>query len=42
MSELLETVEIEPTGTARASVVWDTPWGPEKMSEAARLQLGLF
>jgi FeS assembly SUF system protein len=22
-------------------LVWDPPWGPEKMSEAARLQLGM-
>jgi len=28
--------------SARATVVWDPPWTPEKMSEAARLQLGLF
>jgi FeS assembly SUF system protein len=28
--------------SAKAEVVWDPPWGPEKMSEAARLQLGLF
>ncbi len=28
--------------TALVSVVWDPPWGPEKMSEGARLQLGLF
>jgi len=27
---------------ATATVVWDPPWGPEKMSEGARLQLGLF
>ena len=28
--------------SARVNIVWDPPWGPEKMSEAARLQLGLF
>ena len=29
----IKSVEIE--------MVWDPPWGPEKMSEAARRQLGL-
>ena len=23
-------------------LVWDPPWGPEVMSEAARLELGIF
>ena len=23
-------------------LVWDPPWGPDRMSEAARLQLGMF
>jgi FeS assembly SUF system protein len=27
---------------ARVEVVWDPPWDPTKMSEAARLQLGMF
>jgi FeS assembly SUF system protein len=27
---------------ARVEVVWDPPWTPERMSEAARLQLGMF
>ncbi len=27
---------------ARVDVVWDPAWGPEKMSEAARLQLNMF
>ena len=26
---------------AQVEVVWDPPWSPEKMSEAARLQLNL-
>lgn len=26
---------------AKVEVVWDPPWTPERMSEAARLQLGL-
>ncbi len=28
--------------SARVELVWDPPWSPEMMSEAARLQLGLF
>ncbi|MFI4936896.1 MAG: hypothetical protein ACHQJ6_00115 [Candidatus Berkiellales bacterium] len=31
---LLEDITIE--------MVWDPPWTPERMSEAARLQLGLM
>lgn len=27
---------------AKVEVVWDPPWTPEKMSEAARLQLGMM
>lgn len=27
--------------SCHVEVVWDPPWSPEKMSEAARLQLGL-
>lgn len=26
----------------RVDVVWDPPWTPERMSEAARLELGFF
>jgi FeS assembly SUF system protein len=26
---------------ARVSVTWDPPWNPSKMSEAARLELGM-
>lgn len=28
--------------TALVEVVWDPPWTPDKMSEAAKLQLGIF
>lgn len=28
--------------TANVEVVWDPPWDPSKMTEAARLQLGMF
>ena len=27
---------------SKVNVVWDPPWTPEKMTEAARLQLGLI
>lgn len=27
---------------AKVEVVWDPPWTPEKMSEAAKLQLGMM
>ncbi|HQR42030.1 MAG TPA: SUF system Fe-S cluster assembly protein [Gemmatales bacterium] len=28
--------------SARVQLVWDPPWGKERMSEAARLELGFF
>jgi len=28
--------------SARVDVVWDPPWDPEMMTEAAKLQLGMF
>jgi len=28
--------------SAKVDVVWDPPWAPERMSEAAKLQLGMF
>jgi FeS assembly SUF system protein len=28
--------------SARVDIVWDPPWTPERMSEAARVQLGMF
>jgi FeS assembly SUF system protein len=27
---------------AKVDLVWDPPWTPERMSEAAKLQLGFF
>jgi len=27
---------------ARVEIVWDPPWTPDRMSEAARLELGFF
>lgn len=32
---------IEGVGEVRIDLVWDPPWGPEMMSEAARLELGM-
>jgi len=34
--------EVPGVASARVEIVWDPPWGPEMMSEAARLRLGLF
>lgn len=28
--------------SAKVDVIWDPPWNPEMMSEAARLELGMF
>lgn len=33
---------IEGVSEAKVDVVWDPPWTPDKMTEAARLQLGMF
>ncbi len=33
---------IEGVNDARVELVWDPPWTPEKMSEAAKLQLGML
>lgn len=41
--EVEEKVKSVPGVTAvKVSVVWDPPWTPDKMTEAARLELGLF
>ncbi len=34
--------KIEGVSSAKVEVVWEPPWTPEKMTEAARLQLGMF
>lgn len=34
--------QVPGVSAARVEVVWDPPWTPERMSEAARVQLGLF
>lgn len=33
---------LEGVSDARVEVVWEPPWSPDKMSDAARLQLGLW
>lgn len=41
--EIASKVKAVPGVTdARVEVVWDPIWTPERMSEAARLQLGIF
>ena len=33
---------VEGVTSARVELVWDPPWNPSMMSEAAKLQLGMF
>jgi len=33
---------VEGVRTAAVEVTWDPPWDPEMMSEAAKLELGMF
>jgi FeS assembly SUF system protein len=33
---------LEGVKDVKVEVVWDPPWDPTKMSEAAKLQLGMF
>lgn len=33
---------VEGVKGAEVELTWDPPWGPDKMSEAARLQLGIM
>lgn len=35
------TREIEGVGEVAVELVWDPPWNPDMMSEAARLELGM-
>ena len=34
--------KVDGVSSAKVEVVWEPPWTPEKMTEAARLQLGMF
>ena len=33
---------VDGVASASVDVVWDPPWGPERMSEAARLELDIW
>jgi FeS assembly SUF system protein len=33
---------VEGVKSAQVELVWDPPWNPEKMSESAKLQLGMI
>jgi FeS assembly SUF system protein len=33
---------LEGVASARVEITWDPPWDPEMMSEAAKLELGMF
>jgi FeS assembly SUF system protein len=37
-----EVMNVPGVGQASVELVWDPPWTPERMTEAARLQLGLL
>lgn len=34
--------EVEGVTSCKVDVVWDPPWSPAKMTEAAKLQLGMM
>jgi metal-sulfur cluster biosynthetic enzyme len=36
-----KVAKVEGVTQAKVEVVWDPPWTPERMSEAARLQLNI-
>ncbi len=33
---------VDGVGDVKVNLVWDPPWTPERMSEAARLELGMM
>jgi FeS assembly SUF system protein len=33
---------VDGVSSAKVEVVWDPPWGPDRMSEAAKLELGFM
>lgn len=37
----LKVNAVEGVKSAKVEVTWDPPWGPERMSEAAKLQLNI-
>jgi len=43
VEEVAEKVRAVPgVADARVELVWEPPWTPDRMSEAARLELGMF
>ena len=41
--EVEQKVKLVPgVGDAKVELVWDPPWTPDKMSEAAKLELGMM
>ncbi len=37
-----EIMKVPGVTAAHVEIVWDPPWTPERMSEAAKLELGMF
>jgi FeS assembly SUF system protein len=37
-----KTAAVEGVASSKVEVVWDPPWDPSMMSEAAQLELGFF
>jgi FeS assembly SUF system protein len=37
-----KVMSIDGVSSARVDVVWEPPWSPDRMSDAARLQLGML
>lgn len=37
-----KVMEIEGVDSVRVELVWDPPWNPDRISEAGKLQLGIY
>ena len=37
-----EIMKVPDVASAHVEIVWDPPWTPERMSEAAKLELGML
>ncbi|MGA2629736.1 MAG: iron-sulfur cluster assembly protein [Terriglobia bacterium] len=42
VEDKIRRLGVEEIKDVKLEVVWEPPWDPSKMSEAARLQLGMF
>ena len=42
VEEKIRRLGVQDLKDVKVEVVWEPPWDPSKMSEAARLQLGMF